>query len=110
MIFRLLGPSRQKPTAVRFACLEESSAGVPDLPSCADLSLEHAREAARMTGLSILATPQARLGDLERIERIERIVRVFGMVNKRPRHQRCRGLSSCSYDLPCRLSFVTTPA
>src|SRR5438876_10104952 len=44
----------------------------------ADLSLEQAREAARMTGLSILAELQAELGDLDRIERI---VRVFGMVN-----------------------------
>jgi hypothetical protein len=47
----------------------------------ADLSLEQAREAARMTGLSILATLQAELGDLDRIERI---VRVFGMVNCAP--------------------------
>ena len=34
-----------------------------------------------MTGLSILATLQAELGDLDRIERI---VRVFGMVNCAP--------------------------
>ena len=47
----------------------------------ADLSLEQAREAARMTGLSILATLQAELGDLDRIERI---MRVFGMVNCAP--------------------------
>ena len=44
----------------------------------ADLDLEQAQEAARMTGLSILATLQSELGDLDRIERI---VRVFGMVN-----------------------------
>jgi enamine deaminase RidA (YjgF/YER057c/UK114 family) len=47
----------------------------------ADLDLEQAREAARMTGLSILATLQSELGDLDRIERI---VRVFGMVNCAP--------------------------
>jgi enamine deaminase RidA (YjgF/YER057c/UK114 family) len=47
----------------------------------ADLSLEQAREAARMTGLSILATLQSELGDLDRIERI---VKVFGMVNCAP--------------------------
>lgn len=47
----------------------------------ANLSLEQAREAARMTGLSILATLQAELGDLDRIERI---VRVFGIVNCAP--------------------------
>ena len=43
-----------------------------------DLSVERGREAARMTGLSILATMQAELGDLDRIARI---VRVLGMVN-----------------------------
>jgi enamine deaminase RidA (YjgF/YER057c/UK114 family) len=47
----------------------------------ANLSLEQAREAARMTGLSILATLQSELGDLDRIERI---VKVFGMVNCAP--------------------------
>jgi len=35
-----------------------------------DLSLEQGREAARMTALSILATLQAELGDLDRIQRI----------------------------------------
>jgi enamine deaminase RidA (YjgF/YER057c/UK114 family) len=44
----------------------------------ADLTLEQARDAARLTGLSILATLQDELGDLDRIARI---VRVFGMVN-----------------------------
>ena len=47
----------------------------------ADLSLEQGRKAARMAGLSILATLQAELGDLDRIERI---VKVFGMVNCAP--------------------------
>jgi len=46
-----------------------------------DVSLEDARGAARMTALSILATLQAELGDLDRIERI---VKVFGMVNVAP--------------------------
>lgn len=46
-----------------------------------DLSVEQARDAARMTGLSILASLQAELGDLDRIARI---VRVFGMVNAAP--------------------------
>ena len=45
------------------------------------LSLEEGRRAARLTGLSILATLQAELGDLDRIERI---VKVFGMVNVAP--------------------------
>ncbi|HXZ61500.1 MAG TPA: RidA family protein, partial [Acidimicrobiales bacterium] len=47
----------------------------------AELSLEDGRRAARMTGLSILATLEAELGDLDRIERI---VKVFGMVNVAP--------------------------
>jgi enamine deaminase RidA (YjgF/YER057c/UK114 family) len=42
------------------------------------LSLEQGQEAARMTALSMLATLQAELGDLDRIERI---IKVFGMVN-----------------------------
>ncbi len=47
----------------------------------ADLTLEEAHDAARMTGLSILATLHAELGDLDQIERI---VKVFGMVNCAP--------------------------
>ena len=46
-----------------------------------DVSVDDARRAARMTALSILATLQAELGDLDRIERI---VKVFGMVNVAP--------------------------
>lgn len=46
-----------------------------------DLTLEQAQRAARMTGLSILATLNAELGDLDRIERF---VKVFGMVNCAP--------------------------
>lgn len=47
----------------------------------ADLSVEEARRAARMTGLSLLATLDAELGSLDRIERI---LKVFGMVNVAP--------------------------
>jgi len=43
-----------------------------------DLSLDEGRQAARLTALSILATLQKELGDLDRVERI---VKVFGMVN-----------------------------
>jgi len=46
-----------------------------------DVSLEEAQRAARMTALSMLATMQAELGDLDCIERI---VKVFGMVNVAP--------------------------
>jgi enamine deaminase RidA (YjgF/YER057c/UK114 family) len=45
------------------------------------VTLEEARRAARLTGLSILATLHAELGSLDRIERI---VKVFGMVNVAP--------------------------
>jgi enamine deaminase RidA (YjgF/YER057c/UK114 family) len=46
-----------------------------------DLTLEQGRDAARQTGLSILASLRAELGDLDRLERI---VKVFGMVNVAP--------------------------
>jgi enamine deaminase RidA (YjgF/YER057c/UK114 family) len=46
-----------------------------------DLTLDEGRLAARMTALSILATLNAELGDLDRIQRI---VKVFGMVNVAP--------------------------
>lgn len=47
----------------------------------AEVSLELAQRAARMTALSILATLQAEFGDLDRIQRI---IKVFGMVNVAP--------------------------
>ncbi len=46
-----------------------------------EVALEQGKLAARMTGLSILATLDAELGSLDRIERI---VKVFGMVNCAP--------------------------
>jgi enamine deaminase RidA (YjgF/YER057c/UK114 family) len=46
-----------------------------------DLTLEEGRRAARMTGLSILATLEHELGDLDQVARI---VKVFGMVNVAP--------------------------
>lgn len=46
-----------------------------------ELSLEEGKLAARLTALSILATLQAELGNLDRIARI---VKVFGMVNVAP--------------------------
>ena len=47
----------------------------------ATVDLDQAREAARMTTRSILATMRAELGDLDRVARI---VKVFGMVNVAP--------------------------
>jgi enamine deaminase RidA (YjgF/YER057c/UK114 family) len=46
-----------------------------------DLDLDQGRQAARATGLSILATLQAELGDLDRIQRV---VKLLGMVNAAP--------------------------
>jgi enamine deaminase RidA (YjgF/YER057c/UK114 family) len=46
-----------------------------------DLTLEQGRHAARLTGLSLLASMQAELGTLDRIERI---VKLLGMVNVAP--------------------------
>jgi enamine deaminase RidA (YjgF/YER057c/UK114 family) len=43
-----------------------------------DLTLEQGRAAARLTGLSMLATVRAELGGLDHVEQI---VKVFGMVN-----------------------------
>jgi enamine deaminase RidA (YjgF/YER057c/UK114 family) len=45
------------------------------------LTLDQARDAARLTGLLLLATLRAELGSLDRVERI---VKVFGMVNCAP--------------------------
>jgi enamine deaminase RidA (YjgF/YER057c/UK114 family) len=46
-----------------------------------DLTAEDGRAAARLTALSILATMQAELGDLDRVRRF---VKVLGMVNVAP--------------------------
>ncbi len=47
----------------------------------ADLTREEAYEAARLTGLAIIASLKDELGDLDRVKRW---VRVFGMVNVAP--------------------------
>ncbi len=46
-----------------------------------DISLEDAKLAARQTGLTMLATIRAQLGDLDRIKRL---VKTLGMVNCEP--------------------------
>lgn len=46
-----------------------------------DLSLEQGYQAARATGLNMLATARATLGSLDRVKRI---VKVLGMVNSAP--------------------------
>jgi enamine deaminase RidA (YjgF/YER057c/UK114 family) len=46
-----------------------------------DLTLEQARDAARLTGISLLSTLKAEIGDLNKVKRI---VKVLGMVNAIP--------------------------
>ncbi len=46
-----------------------------------DLTLEQAREAARLVGISLLSTLKAEIGDLNKVKRI---VKVLGMVNAIP--------------------------
>ena len=46
-----------------------------------DLSIDQAKEAARVTGISLLSTLKASIGDLNKVKRI---VKVFGMVNAVP--------------------------
>jgi enamine deaminase RidA (YjgF/YER057c/UK114 family) len=60
----------------------------------ADLTLEDGYAAARLTGLSILATLRSELGSLDRVERI---VKVFGMVNVAAGFDRTPGvIDGCS--------------
>ncbi len=46
-----------------------------------DLTLEQAKDAARLTGISLLSTLKAEIGDLNKVKRI---VKVLGMVNAIP--------------------------
>jgi enamine deaminase RidA (YjgF/YER057c/UK114 family) len=58
-----------------------SAAGVICGKVGASVSLELAREAARVTALSMLATVRAEIGSLDRVKQV---VKVFGMVNCAP--------------------------
>ena len=55
--------------------------GTPQGKVDADVSVEEAYQAARSTGLQILATVQDALGSLDRVTRV---VKVLGMVNSSP--------------------------
>lgn len=46
-----------------------------------DVSLEEAREAARLTGIALLRTLKGEIGNLDRVKRV---VKVLGMVNATP--------------------------
>ena len=59
-----------------------------------DLTIEDGQRAAQMTTLSILATLEAELGDLDRIRRI---IKVLGMVNVAPGFNRTpQVIDACS--------------
>ena len=50
----------------------------------ADLTREEAYEAARLTGLAIIASLKDELGDLDRVKRWVRVLHAHGMVNVTP--------------------------
>lgn len=59
-----------------------------------DLTVEQAKEAARVVGISLLSTLKAEIGDLNKVKRI---VRVFGMVNAVPTfEQHPQVINGCS--------------
>ena len=75
--------------AVRVGNLVYLSGHGPDKPEGgqvtgkvgSDLSLEQARDAARLVGISLLSTLRAEIGDLNKVKRI---VKLLGMVNAIP--------------------------
>ncbi len=59
-----------------------------------DIVLEEAKQAARQTGLAILATLKENLGSLENIQRV---IKIFGMVNSTPEfHKHPYVINGCS--------------
>jgi enamine deaminase RidA (YjgF/YER057c/UK114 family) len=59
-----------------------------------DLTLEQAYDAARLSGLNLLSSVQAEIGDLDRVKQI---VKVLGMVNCAPGfNQTPRVINGCS--------------
>ncbi len=59
-----------------------------------DLTLEQAKDAARLTGISLLSTLKAEIGDLNKVKRI---VKVLGMVNAVPTfEQHPQVINGCS--------------
>jgi enamine deaminase RidA (YjgF/YER057c/UK114 family) len=59
-----------------------------------DLTVDQAKDAARVTGISLLSTLKAEIGDLNKVKRI---VKVFGMVNAVPAfEQHPQVINGCS--------------
>src|SRR5690606_25061259 len=83
-------PTANYVTAVRSGNLVFLAGHGPDRPEggqvigklgAGGLDLEEGREAARLTGISLLSSLRAEIGDLDRVIRI---VKVTGMVNAHP--------------------------
>ena len=88
--------------AVRVGNLVYLSGHGPDKPEGgmvtgkvgSDLTLEQARDAARLTGISLLSTLRAEVGDLNKVKRI---VKLLGMVNAIPSFdQQPKVINGCS--------------
>lgn len=88
--------------AVRVGNLVYLSGHGPDKPDGSlvtgkvgsDLTLEQAKEAARLTGISLLSTLKAEIGNLNKVKRI---VKVLGMVNAVPAfEQHPQVINGCS--------------
>ena len=77
--YRWLVPRGTKPGMLTDALIYANERLLRDLLK--DLSLEQGYQAARATGLNLLATARATLGNLDRVKRI---VKVLGMVNSAP--------------------------
>ena len=59
-----------------------------------DLTLDQAKDAARLTGISLLSTLKAEIGDLNKVKRI---IKVLGMVNAMPTfEQHPQVINGCS--------------
>ena len=88
--------------AVRVGNLVYLSGHGPDKPDGSvvtgkvgtDLTVEQAKDAARLTGISLLSTLKAEIGDLNKVKRI---VKVLGMVNAVPTfEQHPQVINGCS--------------
>ena len=88
--------------AVRVGNLVYLSGHGPDKPEGgmvtgkvgSDLTLEQAKDAARLTGISLLSTLRAEVGDLNKVKRI---VKLLGMVNSIPSFdQQPKVINGCS--------------
>ena len=89
VLIKPVAPVATYVTAVRAENMVYLSGHGPDLPDGSlvkgkvgkELTLEEARDAARLTGISLLSTLKAEIGSLNKVKRI---VKILGMVNAVP--------------------------